>query len=142
MNLEEEFDKRIAAIHGLDNTKTTGHKIEGDTMDVRHAEFQAMADVFLGKDFDLTKLKQFEDMQMALHNEQANLYRGYEAEEIGPEEYVELFNKLLDETFIKCEDILGMEDFIKVFGVPRSKVAGFIDKETFLKAHKSRRQQH
>ena len=138
MNLEWEFDKRIAAIHGLDHVRVGGRQIGGNTMDVRQAEFQAMADVFLGENFDQAKLKQVEDLQITLHNEQATLYQRYEAQEIGPDEYVELFNAMLVETFDKCEDVLGPENFIKLFGVPRSELAGFMDKEAFRQAHQLR----
>ena len=138
MSLEWEFDRRIAAIHGLDNARAGARKIGGVTMDVRQAEFQAMADVFLGGQFDQATLKQVEDLQITLHREQATLYRRYEAKEVGPEEYVELFNAVLLETFEKCEDVLGPENFIKLFGVPPSELAGFIDKEAFLQAHQLR----
>lgn len=135
MNLEREFDRRIAEIHGLDSTTRAGSNIEESAMDIRHEEFQAMASVFLGDGFDSTKLGQVEDLQIALHKRQAELYQRYEAEELGPEEYVESFNTSLDDTFAKCEAILGTEDFIKLFGAPRSELAGFIDRESFLQAN-------
>lgn len=135
MSLEREFDRRIAAIHGIDNPVRHGSNIEESTMDVRHAEFQAMASVFLGVGFDPTKLGQVEDLQVALHKQQAELYHRYEAGELGPEEYVESFNTSLDDTFAKCEAILGPEVFLKLFGAPRSALAGFIDRETFLQAN-------
>ena len=135
MSLEEEFDRRIAAIHGLGDPSTSDGTTGESLMDIRHAEFQAMTDVFLGEDFDQTKLRQVEALQIALHSRQAELYRLYEAKKIGSEEYVDSFNTLLEETFKKCEDVLGQEDFLKLFGAPRSQLAGFIDKETFLNAH-------
>jgi hypothetical protein len=138
MNLEREFDRRIAAIHGLDNPVRHGSNIEESTMDVRHAEFQAMASVFLGDGFDPTKLGQVEDLQIALHKQQAELYHRYDAEQLGPEEYVESFNTSLGDTFAKCEAILGPENFLKLFGAPRSELAGFIDKEAFIHAHQTR----
>lgn len=137
MNLEWEFDKRVAAIHGPNNVRA-GRKAGGNAMDVRQAEFQAMADVFLGENFDQAKLEQVENLQVALHNEQATLCQRYEAQEIGPDEYVELFNAMLLETFEKCEDVLGPENFIKLFGVPPPELAGFIDKEAFRPAHQLR----
>lgn len=140
MSLEQEFDRRIVAIHGLDNPRTGVRRIGGVTVDVREAEFQAMADVFLGDQFDQATLNQVADLQITLHREQATLYQKYVAKELGPEEYVELFNALLLETFEKCEDVLGSENFIKLFGVPPSKLAGFIDKEAFLQAHQLRHQ--
>jgi hypothetical protein len=135
MSLEKEFDRRIAAIHGLSNPHDSGDTSGESLMDIRHAEFQAMADVFLGEDFNQTKLGQVENLQIALHSRQAELYRLYEAKKIEPEEYVDSFNALLEETFEKCEEILGPEDFLKFFGAPRSQLAGFIDKETFLNAN-------
>lgn len=135
MNLEREFDRRIAAIHGLDSTARAGSNIEESAMDIRHEEFPAMASVFLGDGFDPTKLGQVEDLQIALHKRQAELYQRYEAEELDPEEYVESFNTSLDNTFAECEAILGTEDFIKLFGAPRSELSGFIDRESFLQAN-------
>jgi hypothetical protein len=58
------------------------------------------------------------------------MYRLYETKAIRLEEYVQSFNALLEETFRQCEEILGQEDFLKLFGAPRSQLAGFIDKET------------
>ncbi|HEV8714702.1 MAG TPA: hypothetical protein VGX03_17965 [Candidatus Binatia bacterium] len=135
MSLEEEFDRRIAVIHGFGDPHASGYTTGESPMDIRHAEFQAMADVFLGEDFNQTKLRQVEDLQIALHARQAELYRLYETKAIRPEDYVQSFNVLLEETFRKCEEILGQEDFLKLFGAPRSQLAGFIDKETFLNAH-------
>lgn len=135
MNLEREFDSRIAAIHGLDSTARAGSNIEERTMDTRHAEFQAMTSVFLGDDFDRGKLWLVETLQTALHDRQAELYRHFEAQELDPEEYVESFNTLLDDTFAACETILGTENFLKLFGAPRSELAGFIDRETFLQTN-------
>ena len=135
MNLEREFDRRIAAVHGLDSTARAGSNIKEPAMDTRHAEFQAMASVFLGDDFDGGKLWLVESLQTALHARQAELYRLFEARELDPEGYVESFNTLLDDTFAACETILGTENFLKLFGAPRSELAGFIDRETFLQAN-------
>ena len=112
MKLEEEFDKRIAALHG-----GTGES----PMDIRHAEFQIMADVFLGEDFDQTKLRQVEELQVALHLKQGELVQRYEAGKIRAEDYVQSINALLEETFRQCETILGQEDFLKLFGTTRSR---------------------
>jgi hypothetical protein len=131
MTLEQEFDKRIAAIYGLNNQDDGSN----DTRDIRHAEFQAMADVFLGEDFDRRKLEHVERLQRAFHEQQVVLYQRYKAEELNPEEYVESFNTLLDNTFTQCEDILGKKNFRKLFGAPRSELGGFIDKDAFLQAH-------
>lgn len=137
MNPEREFDRRIASIHGLDSQVSDGRNIGEDDMDIRHAEFRAMADVFLGNDFDRSKLAQVESLQLALHERQAELYQQYETGELDPEQYVESYNSLLRVTFAKCETILGFEHFQKLFGAPRSELAGFIDKQAFLQAHQT-----
>lgn len=141
MSQEHEFYKRINEIHGLDNPLGERSNIEESTMDIRHAEFQAMADVFLGSDFDRSKLRLVESLQAALHDQQTELYGRYETEELDAETYVESFNSLLKDTFAGCEAILGAESFLKLFGVPRSELAGFIDKDAFLESDRTRRDQ-
>lgn len=138
MNQELEFDRRIAAIHGLDRTAHAASNIEESAMDIRHAEFQAMTSVFLGDDFDRGKLWLVESLQRALHEQQAELYRLFQTHELAAEEYVESLNALLADTFAACEVILGTENFVKLFGAPRSELAGFIDRDAFLQAN----QQH
>lgn len=134
MNLEQEFDRRVATLHRLSNPHT-GESNPGEAVrDTRHAEFQVMADVFLGEDYDRAKVEQVENLQIALRKEQAVLSQRYKDKKLSSEEYVDSFNALLDNTFTKCEDVLGQKDFLKLFGAPRHELAGFIDKEAFLQA--------
>src|SRR6185369_10646132 len=135
MDMEREFDKRIAAIHGLDRTAHVAGNIEESAMHTRHEEFQAMTSVFLGDDFDRGKLWLVESLQRALHERQTELYRLFESHELAPDEYVESLNTLLADTFAACEVILGTENFVKLFGAPRSELAGFVDRDTFLQAN-------
>jgi hypothetical protein len=107
-------------------------------MDIRHAEFQARANVFLGDEFDAGKLWLVESLQTALHDQQAKLFGQFEARELDLEDYVESFNSLLGDTFAACEAILGTDNFVKLFGAPRSELDGFIDRDAFLKAHENR----
>ena len=136
MNREEEFERRLALIRGLGTPIPTDRSpIAKTPVDHRHAEFQAMAEVFLGEDFNQRKLRKVEDLQIALHSRMAELCHQYGAKKIEPEEYVASFGTLLGETFRKCEEILGQEDFLKLFGAPRSQLTEFIDKEASLDAH-------
>lgn len=131
-----DFDRRIAIIHGLKNPHDTVDRNSGESsMDIRHAEFEAMAHAFLGETFDRQKLNKVKKLQATLHKKQAVLYQRYENRKIGPEEYVDSVNALLEKTFAECESILGQEHFQKLFGAPRSELAGFIDKVAFLYAH-------
>lgn len=132
MDPMRDFDQRLAAVHGLDSENTVDRNSGDNSMDTRHNEFQAMADAFLGENFDRTKRDKVENLQIALHEQQAVLYQRYEDGQIGPEEYVTSFNALLDNTFTECEKILGQTDFLKLFRAPRSELAGFIDQEAFL----------
>lgn len=121
----EIFDSRIAAIHWRVNTG-------GDVMDVRHEEFMAMAEAFLGPDFDPGKLAQVESQQFALHATQAELSHALASRHIGRSEYLSEVNKLHAEVAKRCEAILGVRDFVKLFGVPASEIGPHIDEEIFM----------
>lgn len=137
MDLEDEFYRRIVLIHGLDDSNAVGRDSVENSVDIRREEFQAMADVFLGENHDREKLEQIENLQLALHEQQATLCQRYENGQLGPEDYVDSFNTLLDKTFAECEKILGEMDFLSLFGAPRSELGGFIDKQAFLRAHQA-----
>lgn len=135
MDSDYEFEERINAIHRPHNPVRESPAIGETTMDVRHEEFQAMADAFLGEDFDKSKLAQVESLQIALHEYQVVFFKRYQNGELRPEEYVDHFNYLLAVTFEACESILGAKEFIHLFGVPPSEIIGFIDKDAFLEQH-------
>jgi hypothetical protein len=128
-NLQQEFDRRITEIHA---TNGTGDK---QPIDIRHEEFQAMADVFLGEDYDQDKLSQVENLQIELHQGQAELYQKLNTDELSPEEYVDSVNTLIHNTFLRSESILGTQDFISLFGALPADMSGFIDKEMFLQTY-------
>lgn len=127
----DSFELRIAALHGLG--------AGGDVMDVRHEECMAMADAFLGENFDRAKLAQVESLQLALHEVQAKLCRDLDAELIEPTHYVDEVNALHAHIARQCETILGPRNFLELFGVTRAESAP-IDKELFpAKAQRPRR---
>ena len=141
MSLEEEYSKRIAAIHGQDSPKLGKLSPEERSSYIKHVEFRAMADVFLGEDFDRDKLATIENLQGDLQKEQAWLYQSYEAGNLRPEKYLESLNKLAKDTFEKIEHILGTENFLKLFRTNRSglaEIGGLIDKDAFFRAHPQR----
>lgn len=125
MKVDKSFDLRIAAIHGLDGG-------EGDVMDVRHEEFIAMADAFLGADFDRAKLAQVELLQLALHEGQARLCEELDSNRIDGARYVEEANMLHARIASQCEAILGPADFLRLFGVSPAEISNHINKEIFL----------
>lgn len=125
MTAIDDFDLRIAAIHGL----AAGG---GDVMDVRHEEFMAMADAFLGTEFDRDKLARVESLQLALHEAQSKLGKELDAHRIDGSRYVDEANALHVGIAMQCQAILGAEDFVRLFGVSPLEIITHIDKEIFL----------
>lgn len=125
MRTLEIFDLRIAAVHGLGCEG-------GNVMDVRHEEFMAMADAYLGPRFDREKLAQVESLQLALREAQASLYRELDACKIERARYVDEVNKVHVAIALQCEAILGPSDFVKLFGMTPSEIGGHLDREVFL----------
>jgi hypothetical protein len=125
MSALEIFDLRIAAIHGLGG-------VGGDVMDVRHEEFMAMADAFLGHGFDRAKLAKVESLQLELHAAQADLDKALEGRRIDRSRYADEVNKTHRAIARQCEAILGASNFVKLFGVTPARLGGLIDKEVFL----------
>jgi hypothetical protein len=124
MRSAEIFDSRIAALHGLG--------AGGDDVDVRHEEFMAMADAFLGAGFDRVKLAQVESLQLALHEAQVKLSRELDAHLIDRPSFVDEVNELHAHIARQCETILGPPNFFKLFGVTPAEAGAYIDKEQFL----------
>ena len=101
-------------------------------MDVRHEEFMAMADAFLGKDFDRKKLIAVEVLQLRLHDEQAELYKQLESHQIDKNGYVEKVNKVHVSIARSCEKILGARNFRVLFGATPNEICSHIDKAVFV----------
>jgi hypothetical protein len=105
---------------------------EETAMDIRQAELDSMVDAFLGPDYDPTKRRQVEELQIALHKQQAELARRRDQGEMSDKQFVEAANAVIEDTFKKCENILGQEDFRKLFGSSLHEAAGLINGEAFL----------
>lgn len=123
MKKRSEFAERIAAIHSSGKGPA----------DVRHAELEAMFDTFLGRDFAPAQRKQVEKLQLDLFKRQLKLRAELQAGTISPENYVDSFNQLLEQTFRECENVLGAKNFKQLFGAAPAEQGGFIDKVAFLK---------
>lgn len=135
--LIEELDRRLARIHGITGAHAAidCEKAKEAAMNVRHEEFQAMADVFLGENYDRGKLDAVERLQLAIGKMQAKLSAQLDEGKLTPEQYVERFNDKLAETFGNIERILGADDFQRLFRAPRDQLGGYIDKEAFMREH-------
>jgi len=124
MNPEEKLNKRIAEIHDLDGNKFT------EEINIRHAELKAMFDALLGLDYDQNKFEQVKALQCAQDSQHATLISRWKNAEIGPVEYAELLNSLNDsmkKTFIAIEQVLGVDDFTRLFGEPLNELELFKD---------------
>jgi tetratricopeptide (TPR) repeat protein len=129
---EQEFDRRIAAIHGLHGERPDKPDGEASRMDIRHEELDALFDAFLGADFDPAKRHQVENLQVALHKQQAELARRHDQGEISDEQFLDATQRLIGQSFRECANILGEADFQSLFGAPAHEAAGLIDREAYL----------
>jgi hypothetical protein len=101
-------------------------------MDLRHQEFMAMADTYLGPRFNRGKLAETEALQLALHEAQGALAGLLDRQQIDRRGYFEALNNLQVSIARQCVAILGTANFVKLFGVDPSEVAATLDKEIFL----------
>ena len=101
---------------------------------VGNAELQSRFDVFLGSDYDSQKKEAVAQLQANLRREQKRLVQELESGNLRPEQYVETLNRMINDVFAKSEDILGPNDFEKVFGAPRKKATALVDPPTFLQS--------
>lgn len=126
MNKEKEFARRINEIHFPQNAFNNEEK------DIRHEEFQAMVDVFLGKNYDKAKLAAVEQLQIEMHQEQAILGQKFMKGEIGRQEFLDATQKMMEKYFKGQEQILGVKDFKKLFKMSADQgVKGLMDAINF-----------
>ena len=102
------------------------------TKEIRHNEFQALTEAFLGKHYDQEKLRLVEQEQTNLDDLRSQLIKKYKSKKLTPEDYVDQVNRLILETFKKIEKILGAKDFLKLFAADPEHAGGYIDKDLFL----------
>ncbi len=101
-------------------------------MEVRHQAFMAMADAFLGRDFDREKLTLIASLQRQLQETQTDFYRALTSHCIDRAQYVDAVNELHTAIAGRCESILGAADFKKLFGMSSVEIGSHIDRERFL----------
>ena len=131
MGPESEFDRRVAEIH-------FGEVAATSVSDLRREEFRAMVGAFLGDDYDQAKVARLESLHTQLLGLQDELATKYESGEVGPEDYVDRFNKVAFEKFGAMEAVLGKDDYLRLFGPLPDRSTGFIDHDLFVRAHHER----
>jgi hypothetical protein len=104
---------------------------------LKHKELKLMADTYLGAEYDQKKTSAVIDFQMLLQVGKKRLDQLLDDNEITAEKYYTAFSLLVTETADICEQILGPEDFEKMFGMPAKGAAALISRETFFGASRS-----
>lgn len=104
-------------------------------MDIRHEEFVAMTDVYLGTDFNQDMLRAVEQVQIQMQEDQTKLVAEFDQKRLTPEQYVDACNMLVQSNARVCELILGPEHFKMLFGIEAGETRDFIDKAAFLAVH-------
>lgn len=110
-----QFQSRIRAIY----TSEIWQRLDGlpaadlqkQELVLRQQELQAMADTYLGKEYDKSKIQVVINFHVLSHVEQDELVSLLNAKRMTPERYLVAFNLLAVKTAKICEQILGAEDF-------------------------------
>jgi len=115
------------------NTSVTSGQIDPNSSS--RAELQALADASLGPQYDQTKIATIINLQQMLHREQEDLVRQLDRQFISRKQYLERLNVLLRRIYSQCEQILGSQDFEKLFGAPLNQIDHMVDPDVFLATH-------
>ena len=99
------------------------------------AEMETMISTFLGDDYDRERVLQVLSAQRLFHREQQRLLAGWHAGELAAPEYVRQVNEAMRLMFSHCADVLGPEDFERLFDCKPGEAHAEIDLETFLASH-------
>jgi len=137
MEPEDEFDRRVAQIHGLSESAGFGSAVVNPA-DSRHAELLALVHSFLGEGYDGEKVAALETLHAELASRQTALVRELQERRIGPDDYVRMLNASAYHVFEEMKDVLGPTDFDKLFGPIPDPSVGFVDAEAFRHAHRQR----
>ena len=91
MDPEDQFDRRVAQIHGFSESAGFGSAVINPA-DTRHAELLALVHSFLGEDYDREKVATLETLHAELTAREAALVRDLRERRIGPDDYVRRLN--------------------------------------------------
>jgi hypothetical protein len=105
---------------------------EEEALELSRKELQTLADTLLGERYDQAKVATVIKFQQALQVEQRRLARELQEKRIAPLEYLNLLTSLLVRTSEQCEQILGPDDFTRLFGVSAQETAHLYRSRHFL----------
>jgi hypothetical protein len=114
-------------------------KLDDDqhALGLRAKELQLLADTLLGERYDQAKVTAVIKFQQALQVEQRRLARELQEKRLAPPDYLNAVNAVLARVSRQCEEILGPDDFEKLFGVTAQETERLIDREIFLGTRQS-----
>jgi hypothetical protein len=102
------------------------------------AKLQALVQLKLGRPLDLLTLRMLSQIRAALQGEQLRLARELEANAIAPEQYLMRLNEAMQRSMSDSRQLLGSEDFHRVFGNAGSSTEKLIDRNVFLASRQPR----
>jgi hypothetical protein len=104
---------------------------ENERLAVAHKELLALADVNLGPNYNPSKLLEVARLQRHLKERQRELASQLKSGKLPPTEFSVALRRLLTQVANQCEEILGAEDYVKLFGIPAKDAADLIAPPTF-----------
>jgi len=114
VNNETQLAPRIRGIFSeVENRSLT----EEEVLEVARRELQALADTYLGEDYNPERIKAVAEVQRTLKIRQGEIARRVRAGELAFNEYASALRDLVTTAATDCEKILGPTDFVKLFGV-------------------------
>lgn len=122
----QKYRRLIAQIHKGES------RFDGDDVQLERAEFLAASNAFLGEDYDPDKLARVEELLLELRKEQDLLVARFETGQLSPKEYVDSLNLAIHTHMLACQDVLGREDYERLFRGPVPETVGVVDLVTFL----------
>jgi hypothetical protein len=110
---------------------------DNDVSRLKLAELEARFDTFLGHEYDEEKKRLSLAIQAELNEKQEALTRYYDTREINSHQYVSEINELIHRTMLSFQEVLGPDDYEKLFQEDIEASENLVDMETFSLVHKS-----
>jgi len=94
-----------------------------------------MIDEHLGVDYAPAKRTRLRQLDALAEQEQDELVRTLDEKRLTPEQYLERFTRMAGELFERYEEVLGRDDFVRLFGAAPEDALDIADPEAFRRAH-------
>jgi hypothetical protein len=136
-NKDAQFADRIRSIYTPEVLDYLGDRDRFPDWRLRESELKALVDTYLGENYDQKKVRAVIGVHLCSQWEQDSLGVLLDEDAMTAERYLNAFNTLAVSTAKICEQILGSEDFERLFGCTPDEAAGLINPETLLSERKS-----